>query len=165
MTGINLRRLSNIDFYCKSELNLIHYKDLTDLIWNTSIDVSSRLPGQLYLTALKIRKCTPLSEINLLSRKLDWLFPLLPLVTIRIIDQGPPACPHWKVVIMPVWSPLLQDWTVSDVSAFPCRLSFHNSWQPFALLEFPPVSALNAVLWSAGNFFQFLWPVNFRLVP
>lgn len=136
MTGINLRRPSNTNFYCKSELNFIPYKDLTDLTWNNSIYVGSRLSRQLYsvLNCPANQKMYPIIWDKSPVLKIRLIISSLPLVTVRIIDQGPPVPTGKLLSCLPVWSPLLQDWTVSDLSAFPCRLSFHNSWQPFALL-------------------------------
>lgn len=98
-------------------------------------------------TARKVRKCSTFSEINLLFRKLDWLFPFLPLVIRKVIDQviTLEGCYHTHLSVWNRWLPgiplipnhsawsLCQDWAGSILSAFRHRLDFYF-WQCFALL-------------------------------
>lgn len=98
-------------------------------------------------TAREVRKCSTLPEINLLSRKLDWLFPFLPLVIIKVIDQviTLEGCYHIHLSVWNRWLPgipsisnhsawsLFQDWAGSVLSAFLHRLDFYF-WQCCALL-------------------------------
>lgn len=131
-TWINLRRLSNTYFYCKPELDFI--PDRPDLKHQLMPIPGSPHHLILCLTTPKVRKHSMLCEINLLSRKLDWLFPLLPLVAVRITDQASPAFPTGRLLSHESAWFLLLDWTILKPSAFPHRLGFHNFWQCFALL-------------------------------
>lgn len=137
MAGINLRRLSNTDFYCKSELNFIPYKDLTDLIWNTSTDVSSRLSRQFY----SVLNCPENQKMHLIIwdnssvQKIRLIISSFTLGDYKDNWSGIASLSPLEGCYHACLSGLLFfKIEQSDLSAFPCRVSFHNSWQPFAIL-------------------------------
>lgn len=157
MTWTNLRRLSNTDFYCKSELNFIPYKDLRELIWITSTDVSPRLCRQSY----SVFNC-PENQ-----KRYPFIWYKSPVQKIR------------QIISSFTFGDYKDDWSGTS-SLSPLKGCYHaclsgllffkieqsQNCQPFLVgwvftipdslllsFEFPPVSTFNAVLWSGGSFF------------